>query len=196
MRAAFSVRLAGFRFLDARDDGFAGGGELVDSIGSVDDEGASGAERGKSAANEQDAAGSEYANDLGARVGGVGERAAEIEDGAEAERAAKRTESLHGRVIKRREEKDEAGFAETFDGQFRRELNGHAEGLEDIGRATARSDGAVAVLGDVGSGGCGNKRRAAGDVEGERATAAGADAIDELVALFVGEAERARSGGA
>ena len=83
-------------------------------------------------------------------------------------------------MIERREEKDEAGFAETLDGEFRREFDGNAESLENVGSAAARGDGAIAVLGDARSGGCGNERGTAGDVEGLRAAAAGADAIDEL----------------
>ena len=86
----------------------------------MDYKGAFGSERGKSAADEKHATGREHADDLGARMGGVGERADEVKDGAKAEGAAKRTQSLHGRVIERREEEDESGFAETFDGQFRR----------------------------------------------------------------------------
>ena len=176
----FQLRFASLRFLDARDDGFARGGELVDSVSAVDNERAPGAERRQRAADEKNAAGSEHPDDLRARVGRIGERADQVEDGAKAERAAKRTESLHGRVIERREEEDEAGFAQTFDGQLRRKFNGDAESLEDIGSAAARSDGAVAVLGDAGSGGCGNERGSTGNVEGLRTTAAGADTIDEL----------------
>ena len=41
----------------------------------------------------------------------------EIEDGAETESAAQRAERLHRRVIERRIEEDEAGFAQAFDGQ-------------------------------------------------------------------------------
>ena len=87
------------------------------------------------------------------RVGRVGERTDQVEDCPEAECAAKRAQSLHGRVIERREEKDEACFAETFDGEFRRKLDGNAESFKHIGCAAARSDGAVAVLGDACSGG-------------------------------------------
>ena len=184
------LRLAGFGFLDARNDRFARGGQLVDSIGSVHDEGAFGSERRQRAAHEQHAAGREHADHLGARVGGIGERADEIEDGAEAERAAKRPQGLHGRVIERREEEDEAGLAQAFDGQFGRELDGHAESLEHVGSAAARGDCAVAVLGDVGSGGCGHQRGAAGDVEGLRTAAAGADAVDQLRCFRFGEGQR------
>ena len=99
----------------------------------------------------------------------------------------KRAEGLHRRVIERRVEEDEAGFAQAFDGEFRREVDGNAEGFEDVGRPAERGDGAIAVLGDLGSGSRGNQGSAAGDVEGERTTAAGADAIDEFGALLVGE---------
>ena len=43
------------------------------------------------------------------------------------------------------------------------------------------------MLGDTGSGGCGNKRGSTGNVEGLRTAAASADTIDELLALGVGE---------
>ena len=188
MRAALRVRFfAGFRLFNAGDDRLAGGGEFVDAVGSVDDEGALGAECQKRAADEKNAAGCEHSDDLDAGVRGIGERAAEVEDGAEAERAAQGAEGLHGRVIERRVEEDEAGFAQAFDGEFRRELDGNAEGFEDVGCAAAGGDGAIAVLGDLGAGGCGNQGRAGGDVEGERTAAAGADAVDEFGALFVGE---------
>ena len=103
------------------------------------DKGALRSERQKCAADEKNAAGCEYTDDLDAGVRGVGERAAEVENGAEAEGAAQRAERLHRRVIERRVEKDEAGFAQAFNGEFGRELDGNAEGFEDIGRsATAK----------------------------------------------------------
>ncbi len=188
MRAALSVgSWPGSAFFDARDDGFAGGGQFVDAVAAVDDEGALGAESGESAAHEQNAAGREHADDLDAGVRRVGERTAEIEDGAEAEGAAQGAELHHGRVIERREEKHEAGFAETLDRKFGRKIDGDAESFEHVGGAAAGGDGAVAVLGDAGAGGRGYQGSAAGDVEGERTAAAGAHAIDQLGALFVGE---------
>ncbi len=96
-------------------------------------------------------------------------------------------ERLHRGVIERRVEEDEAGFAQAFDGEFGREVDGNAEGFEDVGCSAERGDGAIAMLGDLGSGGCGNEGCAAGDVEGEWTTAAGADAVDKFGALFVGE---------
>ena len=186
----FQGGLTGFGLLDAGDDGLAGGGELIDSIGSVDDEGALCAEGGERAADEQDTAGSQDADDLGAGSGGVGERAAEVEDGAEAERAAQGAEGFHGGVIEGREEEHEAGVAKALDGQLRREGDGNAEGLEDVRGAAAGGDGAVAVLGDLGAGCGGYQGRAGGDVEGERSAAAGADNVDELIALVGFEGKR------
>ena len=92
-------RLAGLGLFDAADDGFAGGGELVDAIGSVDDEGSASVEGCEGACDEENAAGSEDADDLVACAGGVGEGATEVEDSAEAEGAAERAEDLHGGVV-------------------------------------------------------------------------------------------------
>ena len=95
-------------------------------------------------------------------------------------------------MIERRVEEDEAGFAQALDGEFRREIDGNAEGFEDVGRSAERSDRAIAVLRDLGSGSCGNKGSAAGDIECERTTTAGADAVDQFGAFFVGERDRDR----
>jgi len=155
----------------------------------MDDEGAPGSERGERASDEQDAAGSKDSDDLRARVGGIGEWTDEIEDGAEAKRATERTEGFHGRVIERREEEDEACFAKTLDSQLRREFNGHAESFENIGGAAARSDGAVAMLGDVGAGSGSNERCTTRNVEGLWAAASGTDAVDEFRSFRFGKGQ-------
>ena len=80
-------------------------------------------------------------------------------------------------MIERREEKHEAGLAQTLDGQLRPKRDGNAEGFEHVRRAAERGDRAVAVLGDFGSGSGGHQRRTAGDIEGQRPSAAGADHI-------------------
>lgn len=183
----FELGLAGVVFEDAGDDGFAGGGELVDAVGAVNDEGAASAEGEQGAADEEDAAGGEDADDLDAGLSGVGERSDEIEDGAEAEGAAEGAEGFHGGVVEGREEEDESGFAEALDGELGGEVDGDAEGFEDVGSSAAGGDGAVAVLGDAGSGRSGDEGGSAGDVEGLGTAAAGSDAIDELAALGVGE---------
>ena len=50
----FELRFAGLRLLDARDDGLACRGELVNSVSAVDHEGAPGSERLERAADEQE----------------------------------------------------------------------------------------------------------------------------------------------
>ena len=177
--------LAGFSLFDAADDGFPGSCEFIDSIGSVNHEGTLRAQRRKSPAEEEYAARSKDADHLIAGTGGVCERSAEVEDGAEAEGAAEGAEDLHGWVVERGVEEHEAGGAEALDGELGRKVDGHSEGFKNIGCAAAGGDGAVAVLGDAGSGGSSDQGRTRGDVEGERAAAAGTDDIDELGAFVV-----------
>src|ERR1019366_1661717 len=83
-----------------------------------------------------------------------------------------------------------AGFAQALDGEFRRKVDGNAEGFENVGRSAERSDGAIAMLGDLGASSRSNEGCAAGDIEGERTTASRAHTIDEFSALFVGERDR------
>ncbi len=180
-------RLAGLGLFDAADNGFAGGGELVDAIGSVDDEGALRSQSGEGAADKQDTAGGKNADDLVACTGGVGERAAEVEDGAEAEGAAEGSENLNGRVVERGVEEHETGGAEALGGELGREFDGNAESFENVGGPALGGDGAVAVLGDPGSGSGGDEGCAGRDVEGERTAATGADNVNELIAFVVVE---------
>src|SRR5271168_1815188 len=85
----------------------------------------------------------------------------------------------HGRM-----EEDESGLAKAFCCELWREGDGDAEGLQNIRRSAAGGYGAVAVLGDERSGGCGDEGRAGGDIEGDGASAACAAGVDELIALF------------
>ena len=82
----------------------------------MDDECALGAQGREGTADEQDAARGEHANDLVAGSGRVGERSAEVEDGAKAQGAAQRPHGLHGGVVERREEEHESGGAQAFGG--------------------------------------------------------------------------------
>ena len=126
----------------------------------MDDEGAFGSESGERAAHQKNATGSKHADDLSARAGWVGQGTAEIENGAEAQSAAQWPQSFHGRMVERREEEDEAGLAKALDGQLRAQSDGHTERLEHVGRAAERGNGAIAVLGDFGSGCGGHQSRA------------------------------------
>ena len=182
-------RLAGLGLFDAADYGFAGGGELVDAVGPVDDEGSLGPESGEGTANEEDTAGSKDSDDLVAGSGGVGEGAAEVEDGAEAEGAAEGAEDLDGRVVERGVEEHETGGAEALGGELGREFDGNAESFENVGGPALGGDGTVAVLSDPGSGSGGDEGCAGGDVEGERTAATGADNVNELSAFVVVEGD-------
>ena len=173
-------RLARLRLLDARHNRLAGGGQLVDSIRPMHDKGPLGSQRRQRAAHQQHLAGRQHADHLRPRAGRVGQRPAEVEDGPKSQRAAQRPHSLHGRVIERRKEEHESGLAQALDGQLRAQIDGHAQRLQHVGRAAARGDGAVAVLGHFGSRGRGHQRRAGGDVEGQRSPAAGADHVHQL----------------
>ena len=93
-------------------------------------------------------------------------------------------------MIERGEEKDETCLAQALDGQFRAQFDGYAESLQHVGRAAERSDGAVAVLGHPGAGSRGHQRRAGGDVEGQRSSAAGADHVHQFGSLFGRERQR------
>ncbi len=73
------------------------------------------------------------AHDLGGGSGGVGERADEMEDGADAEGAADGHDGLHGRVQRGGVEEGEAMFAEGGCAVGGGEVDGDAEGFEDVG---------------------------------------------------------------
>ncbi len=153
----------------------------------MDDESAASTEGCKGSSYEKDAAGSEDANDLVACLGGIGERAAEVEDGAEAEGATEGAEDLYGGMVEGGIEEHEVGFAKTLGGEFRGEFDGNAEGFKYVGGSAAGGDGAVAMLGDLGSCGSGNEGCAGRDIEGKRTAAAGADNVDELGAFVIAE---------
>src|SRR5271154_5058825 len=118
-----------------------------------------------------------YADDLRGGSGGVGERADEMKDGADAEGAADGHDGLHGRVERGCVEEGEAMFAEVGRAFGGRESYGNAERFEDVGGAALRGDAAVAVFGDGGSGGGGDEGSGGGDVEGAGEIGAGAAGV-------------------
>ncbi len=163
----------------------------------VDDEGVAGVEQEHGLGDERDAVGGVDAHDLGAGAGGVGERAEQIEGGADAEGAANGHDGLHRRVQRGRVEVGEAMGAERGGGGVGGEIDGDAEGLEDVGRAAGGGDGAVAVLGDhdLGAGGGGDEGGGGGDVEGAGGVSAGAAGVGQAAALRVVQGQ-GRGGGA
>ena len=79
---------------DGTDENRIGGGErdFVDAVAGVDDAPEADAELGHGSGDNVELGGRVDAHDLGGGVGRIGEGSGEIEDGAEAERAANRAE--------------------------------------------------------------------------------------------------------
>ncbi len=122
----------------------AGDGELVQTLRaagaalcvagfSVDYEGVAGVEEGHGLRGEWDEVGGVDSHDLRGGSGGVGERADDVEDGADAECPADGHDGLHGGMERGCVEEGEAMFAEGGCAFVGRESDGDAEGFEDIG---------------------------------------------------------------
>jgi hypothetical protein len=162
---------------------------------SVDDEGVAGVEEDHGFGGERDEMRGVDAHDLCGSSGGVGERADEMEDGANAKGAADGHDGLHCRMQAGGVEEGETVLAEGGCAVGGGEVDGEAEGFEDVGGAARGGDGAVAVLGDHqfspggSSGGGGDEGGGGGDVEGAAGVGAGAAGVDEEGALGEGEGD-------
>ncbi|MCU1226934.1 MAG: hypothetical protein JWQ42_5027 [Edaphobacter sp.] len=173
--------------VDLGEVGWAADGDLVEGAdgaigsfgGSVDDEGVAGAEEGHGFGDEGNGVGRVDSHDLRGGSGGVGEGAEEVEDGPDAEGSANGHDGLHGLVQTGGVEEGKAMVAEGGGGFDGGDVNGDAEGFENVGGAAPGGDGAVAVLGDGGSCGGGYESGGGGDVEGVAAVSAGAAGVDE-----------------
>jgi hypothetical protein len=98
---------------------------------------------------------------------------------------------LHAGMIGGREQEAEAGLVEQLRALVGAQLDLRAERFEHVGRAAARADAAVAVLGDRQAAGGGDEGGRGRDVDQARAVAAGAAAIGEQI---IGPLERQRGG--
>ena len=83
----------------------------------------------------------------------------EIHDGPHFELPPDQRGMLHARVIGRREQEAEAGLVKQRPRLGRRHVDLRTDGLKDVGRAAARADAAVAMLGDRQAAGGGNECR-------------------------------------
>ena len=128
--------------VDFGEVGGAGDGELVHARWAsgacfagfaVDDEGVAGVEEDHGFGGDWDEMRGVDAHDLGGGSGWVGERADEMEDGADAEGAADGHDGFHGRMQRRCVEEGEAMLAEGSCAVGGGEADGDAEGFEDIG---------------------------------------------------------------
>ncbi len=183
---------------DFGDVGGAADGYLIETgtagcaagtVVAVNDEGVANAEGGHCFGHKRDEMRGVDAHDLRACAGRVGERAEEVEDGADASAAVQRGISgLHVCEVQAcRVEEGEPMFPEGFGRVFGVEVYRDAEGFEDISGAALGGDGTVAMLGDGGSGGCGYECGGGGDIEGAAGIAAGAAGVDQSQTLFIGE---------
>ncbi len=140
--------------------GAAGDGELVyASVAAgvcfvcfaVDYEGVAGVEEDHGFGGERDEVWRIDSHDLCGGSGWVGERADEMEDGADAEGATDGHYDFHRRVEGWCVEEGEAMFSEGGGAVGGGEGYGDVEGFEDVGGTAGGGDGAVAVFGDGGS---------------------------------------------
>jgi hypothetical protein len=121
------------------------------------------------------------AEQLHARLGRVHAGAEDVHDRADAERAPHRPGMAQAGMILRRVQEADARLVERAPRDGRRAVELHAELLEHVGRAAARGDRTVAVLGDRQAGGGGGEGDRGGEVDRARPVAAGAAAVGEQI---------------
>src|SRR5262249_38521789 len=97
------------------------------------------------------------ADHLARGVRRIGERSQQVEHGAHSQFAADALYLLHRRMQVRRVQKTDTNFAQALCGTLKGLLNVQAEGLDDVGGPTLRTDAPVAVLGDADSSASGHK---------------------------------------
>ena len=157
--------------------------DLVHAVLAVDDEHVLAAEPLQHAHLDADQVGMEHADQLVRRAGRVGERPEDVEDRAHAELLAHRRRVLHRAVVDRREHEADAGLADALRDLLGRQHDVGAERLQHVGAAGFRRHRAAAVLGDPRAGRRGDEHRRGRDVEGVRRVAAGADDVDQMLAV-------------
>ncbi len=152
--------------------------DLVEAVVSVDDEASLAAEVPEHGGEDRRQGGIVHADELVARAGGVGQRAEQVEDGADADLAPRADGELHRLVEHRRVEESDPGFAQAALDHAGPGLDVHAELPEHVRRAAVRADGAVAVLGHGRARAGGDERGGGGDVERVPRIAAGAAGVE------------------
>jgi hypothetical protein len=161
------------------DVGFAGNGNFIEAVRAVDDKCAAHAQLAERARKKLREARFINADDLSGSPGGIRERAEKVEDGAHAEFAARGHGVARGGMHGRGKEKADAGFLDGAADAIRREINAHAELLEDVRRAAAGTERAIAVFGYANARSRDDKSRGGGNIERAGSIAAGAAGIDQ-----------------
>ena len=120
----------------------------------------------------------EHADHLIFGAGRIGERTEQIEDSADAELAPHFRHVTHGGMMDRREHEAEPALLDAARDGLRRALDIDSERREHVGRARARGDRPVAVLGDRHAGASHHEGGAGRDVVRALGVAAGAAGVD------------------
>ncbi len=124
------------------------------------------------------------AEDLPIRARRVAQRPEDIEDGADAEFAARPGRVLHRGVEGLREHEADADFVEALPNLLRSEVDPGAQRLEDIGAATARRHRPVTVLRDARPGARGDEGGGRAHVERATLVSAGAAGVEQRAGKF------------
>ena len=146
----------------------------------MDDDGPPGPEHLQALGDSVEQLGVGDAHDLRLDAGGIGQRPEDIERRAEVQALADRLDEPHRRVELRGEHKADVGLADALGDDLRAGVDIDAQLIENIGRAAAAGDAAVAVLGDVGAGAGRHEGGGRGDIERLDVRAAGAAGVDHV----------------
>mmetsp|Transcript_54220 Transcript_54220/g.117204 ORF Transcript_54220/g.117204 Transcript_54220/m.117204 type:complete len:245 (+) Transcript_54220:336-1070(+) len=111
------------------------------------------------------------------RLGWVGQRPQDVEDGPDSQLLAHRAHEPHGWVVGPGKEEGEVALCQQRIHRLWFQLQFASQGLKDIGSAASRRRGSVAVLHHPGSGSRGEDACCRGDVEGVLAISTGADNV-------------------
>src|SRR5690348_15495663 len=161
-------------FTDARRRGER---DLVYAVLTVDDEGALAAEPQQRLAHQRQQARMGDAEHLIARAGRVGERPQDVEDGTDADLAARGADVTHGGVVGGSKHEAEADALDAGRDVLRPQLQLNAERLQHVRAAALAGGGAIAMLGDGLAERGGDEAGGGGDVEGAGGVTAGATGI-------------------
>ena len=121
------------------------------------------------------------ADDLPAGIGGIGQWAQQIENGGESEGLADIGDMPHGRVVAGGVGEANVGFTQAPGFLLRVRFNIDAQHAQDIGRAGARRDRAVAMFGNRDSSGSRDDGDGRGNIEKGGGDAPGAAGVDDDV---------------
>jgi len=165
------------------DQSGSSGRDLVEAVGSVNDERMFRFESGEGMGHQFRGFGRRGSNQLVAGAGRVGEWSQKVENGPHLQFEAGGLGMLHGRVQRGGEEESDTGVGDRRGDQIRLVTDVHAEGFQDIGAAALAGHGSVAMLGDAHPGAGRDERRDRGDIERRAAVSAGAAGVQQRVTV-------------